>query len=186
MRIVLFGAPGSGKGTQAHRLVEEFGAPQIATGNLLRGAVSAGTELGQKAKQAMDAGDLVADELVIGMIRERLKQSDTANGFIFDGFPRSLTQAESLDEMLAELGRPLEKVVHIKVDDDELVNRLMQRGRADDNEKTIRHRLDVFHNQTEPVMAYYEKQGKLASVEGVGAIDAIHARIDDALGDVSR
>lgn len=183
MRIVLFGAPGSGKGTQAHRLLEESGAPQIATGDLLRGAVAAGTELGKKAKAAMDAGDLVADELVVGMIRERLKEPDAEYGFILDGFPRSLAQAEALDQMLDDMGRPLQKVIHLKVDDDEIVNRLLARGRADDTEATIRHRLEVFHKQTEPLLDYYDEQGKLATVEGVGEIDDIHRRINAALPD---
>ncbi|MDT0635271.1 adenylate kinase [Spectribacter hydrogenoxidans] len=181
MRIVLFGAPGSGKGTQAEKLVEDFGVPQISTGDLLRAAVADGTELGRKAKSAMDAGELVADEVVIGMIRDRLDEPDTANGFILDGFPRSLAQAEALDTMLEKLGRPVQRVIHLEVDNEEIVQRLLERGRADDNEDTIRNRLDVFDNQTQPLIEYYRNQGKLEAVDGMGDMDAIQARIRAAL-----
>ncbi|MEQ8800278.1 MAG: adenylate kinase [Salinisphaeraceae bacterium] len=181
MRIVLFGAPGSGKGTQAQKLVEDFGVPQISTGDLLRAAVANGTELGKKAKAAMDAGELVADEVVIGMIRDRLNEPDTANGFILDGFPRSLAQAEALDSMLENLGRPLQGVIHLEVDNEEIVQRLLERGRADDNEDTIRNRLDVFDNQTQPLIEYYQNQGKFEAVDGMGDLDAIQARIRSAL-----
>ena len=181
MRIVLFGAPGSGKGTQAQKLVEDFGVPQISTGDLLRAAVANGTELGKKAKAAMDAGELVADEVVIGMIRDRLNEPDTANVFILDGFPRSLAQAEALDSMLENLGRPLQGVIHLEVDNEEIVQRLLERGRADDNEDTIRNRLDVFDNQTQPLIEYYQNQGKFEAVDGMGDLDAIQARIRAAL-----
>ncbi len=181
MRIVLFGAPGSGKGTQAQKLVEDFGVPQISTGDLLRAAVANGTELGKKAKAAMDAGELVADEVVIGMIRDRLNEPDTANGFILDGFPRSLAQAEALDSMLENLGRPLQGVIHLEVDNEEIVQRLLERGRADDNEDTIRNRLDVFDNQTQPLIEYYQNQDKFEAVDGMGDLDAIQARIRAAL-----
>lgn len=181
MRIVLFGAPGSGKGTQAEKLVEDFGVPQISTGDLLRAAVADGTELGRKAKSAMDAGELVADEVVIGMIRDRLDEPDTANGFILDGFPRSLAQAEALDTMLEKLGRPVQRVIHLEVDNEEIVQRLLERGRADDNEDTIRNRLDVFDNQTQPLIEYYHNQGKFEAVDGMGDMDAIQARIRAAL-----
>lgn len=181
MRIVLFGAPGSGKGTQAEKLVEDFGVPQISTGDLLRAAVADGTELGRKAKAAMDAGELVADEVVIGMIRDRLDEPDTANGFILDGFPRSLAQAEALDTMLEKLGRPVQRVIHLEVDNEEIVQRLLERGRADDNEDTIRNRLDVFDNQTQPLIEYYHNQGKFEAVDGMGDMDAIQARIRAAL-----
>ncbi len=181
LKIVLLGAPGSGKGTQSEKLVAEFGVPQISTGDLLRSAVANQTELGKKAKAAMDAGELVSDDIVVGMIRERLNEPDAENGFILDGFPRSLSQAETLDELLHTLGRPLQGVIHIKVDNEEIVQRLMSRGRADDNEDTIRNRLKVFEEQTQPLVAYYEDKGLLSAVAGVGEIDEIYARIKAAL-----
>lgn len=182
MRIVLLGAPGSGKGTQAEKLQEKYGVPQISTGDLLRAAVSAGTELGQQAKVAMDAGELVADEIVVGMIEERLKAPDAAKGFILDGFPRSNAQAATLDDMLDKLDWPLQRAVHLVVDDDEIMRRLMERKRADDTEATIRHRLEVFERQTRPVVKYYSAQGKLATVAGVGEMDEIFERIEQAVG----
>jgi len=181
LKIVLLGAPGSGKGTQSEKLVAEFGVPQISTGDLLRSAVANQTELGQKAKTAMDAGELVSDDIVVGMIRERLNEADAENGFILDGFPRSLSQAEALDELLDKLDRPLQGVVHIKVDNEEIVQRLMARGRADDNEDTIRNRLKVFEEQTQPLVAYYDNKGLLSAVAGVGDVDEIYARIKGAL-----
>lgn len=181
MRIVLFGAPGSGKGTQAEKLAAEHGVPQIATGDLLRAAVAEGTELGNKAKAAMDAGELVSDDVVIGMIRERLDEPDTANGFILDGFPRSLPQAKALDELLERLDRPLQRVIHLEVDNEEIVERLLARGRADDTEDTIRNRLEVFANQTQPLIDYYREQGKFVAVAGSGELDEINARIEAEL-----
>lgn len=181
LKIVLLGAPGSGKGTQSEKLVAEFGVPQISTGDLLRGAVANQTDLGQKAKAAMDAGELVSDDIVVGMMRDRLTQDDTANGFILDGFPRSLDQAKALDDLLAELDRPLQGVVHIKVDNEEIVQRLMSRGRSDDNEDTIRNRLNVYQEQTQPLVAFYEDKGLLTAVAGVGDIDEIYSRIKAAL-----
>src|SRR5699024_712359 len=181
LRIVLLGAPGTGKGTQSEKLVAEYGVPQVSTGDLLRQAVADRSELGLQAKSAMDAGELVSDDIVIGMIRERLEQSDTANGFILDGFPRSQTQAGALDELLAEVERPLQRVVHLQVDAEEIVGRLMARGRADDTDQRIRNRLTVFRRQTEPLVEYYEQQGLLRTVVGVGDIDDIHERIKAAL-----
>lgn len=181
LKIVLLGAPGSGKGTQSEKLVAEYGVPQISTGDLLRSAVANETDLGKEAKKAMDAGELVSDDLVVGMIRERLNEADTENGFILDGFPRSLSQAKALDELLAELDRPLQRVIHVKVDNEEIVERLLARGRADDNEQTIRKRLDVFEEQTQPLVAFYEDKGLLSAVSGMGNIDEIYARIKAAL-----
>lgn len=181
LRIVLFGAPGTGKGTQAQKLVAEFGVPQVSTGDLLRAAVAQGTPLGKQAKSAMDAGELVADDVVIGMIQERLDETDAQKGFILDGFPRSLTQAQALDEMLEQLGRPVEHVVHLEVDDEEIVQRLLARGRADDNEEIIRNRLQVFTNQTSPLIEYYSAQNKFTAVKGMGEIEDIYARIKQAL-----
>lgn len=183
LKIVLLGAPGSGKGTQSEKLVAEYGVPQVSTGDLLRNAVAQETELGLEAKKAMDAGELVSDDIVVGMIRDRLQQPDAENGFILDGFPRSQAQAVVLDELLAELGRPLQRVVHLQVDQEEIVQRLMARGRADDNEEIIRNRMEVFQQQTQPLVRYYEDQGLLAEVEGVGELDDIFARIKAALDD---
>lgn len=181
LKIVLLGAPGSGKGTQSAKLVEHYGVPQISTGDLLRSAVAAQSELGQKAKAAMDAGELVADEIVVGMIHERLNESDTVNGFILDGFPRTRAQAEALDSLLTQLDRPLQAVVHLQVDNEEIVQRLVARGRADDSEDTIRNRLSVFQEQTEPLVEYYEKRGLLKPVAGMGTIDGIFERVQNVL-----
>lgn len=181
MRIAMFGAPGTGKGTQAEKLVGTFSVPQISTGDLLRAAVAEGSQLGRKAKAAMDAGELVADEVVIEMIRERLAQPDAQDGFILDGFPRSIKQAESLDVMLERLEQPLEQVIHLEVEDEEIVQRLLSRGRDDDSEEVIRNRLQVFSNQTQPLINYYEDQGKLVSVDGTGDMQAIYDRIVKAL-----
>ncbi|WP_348762609.1 adenylate kinase [uncultured Salinisphaera sp.] len=184
LKIVLLGAPGSGKGTQSAKLVERYGVPQVSTGDLLRNAVAAQTDLGQKAKAAMDAGELVADDVVVGMIRERLTEADTENGFILDGFPRTAAQAEALDALLNELNRPLQAVVHLQVDNEEIVSRLMARGRSDDNEDTIRNRLSVFQEQTAPLAEHYQRQGLLKEVHGMGEVDEIFARIEAALKDV--
>lgn len=177
MRIILLGAPGSGKGTQGQRLMEHLHIPQISTGDLLRAAVAAGTELGLKAKATMDAGQLVADDVVIGMIRERLAEPDAAKGFILDGFPRTQPQAVALDQLLAKIDQPLKKVINLDASDEEIVQRLMARGRADDNEATIRKRLQVYGEQTRPLLDYYRKKGLLAVVPGMGTIDDTYARM---------
>src|SRR5699024_7691777 len=182
LKIVLLGAPGTGKGTQSEKLVAAYGVPQIATGDLLRQAVAEQTELGLKAKAAMDAGELVSDDIVIGMFRERMGQPDAKDGFILDGFPRSIAQARALDEMLQQLNRPLDRVVHMDVADEEIVKRLLARGRADDTEDTIRNRLNVFRQQTQPLVDHYREQGLLATVSGVGEIDEIYERINTAIG----
>lgn len=181
LKIVLLGAPGTGKGTQSEKLVALYGVPQISTGDLLRKAVADKTELGLQAKATMDAGELVSDDIVIGMIRERLQQPDAAEGFILDGFPRTLAQAKELTELLTQLQRPLERVVHVQVDDEEIVKRLLARGRADDNEETIRNRLNVFRKQTQPLVEYYRAQDLLATVSGMGEIDEIFERINTAI-----
>ncbi|MEK6806324.1 MAG: adenylate kinase [Pseudomonadota bacterium] len=177
MRLVLVGAPGSGKGTQGEKLVAHFKIPKISTGDLLRAAVAAGTSLGKKAKAAMDAGELVADDIVIGMAAERLAAPDTKNGFIFDGFPRSIAQAEALDTLLGKSQQPLQKVVHLDVPNEEIVKRMMARGRADDNETVIRNRLSVYSAQTQPLLEYYGKQGKRVTVKGDGSLEEIFNRI---------
>ena len=182
MRIVLLGAPGSGKGTQGEKLVARFGIPKISTGDALRAAVKAGTDLGRKAKAAMDAGALVADDIVIGIVEERLQQPDAQKGFILDGFPRNTAQAQVLDAMLARLKQPaIGKAVHLHVTDEEIVQRLLDRahkeGRADDKEDVIRHRIGVYNAETHPLLDYYKAQGKLVTVQGIGSVDEIFNRI---------
>jgi adenylate kinase len=213
MRIVLLGAPGSGKGTQAKKLVEKYSIAQISTGDLLRAAVASGSELGRKAKAIMDAGELVPDEVVLGLIRERLNDPDTANGFILDGFPRNLAQAGALDTLLTEQRQPLDAAVHIHVDAEVIVKRITGRRscgdcgaiynvyfsppaqdgvcdqcggtdlqhRADDNEDTVRNRLQVYREQTEPLIEYYEGKGLLTTVEGTGDIEQIFEAVCAAL-----
>jgi adenylate kinase len=181
MRLVLLGAPGSGKGTQAAKLREHFNVPHISTGDLLRAAVAAGTELGKKAKAVMEAGSLVSDEIVLGMLEERLRQPDCANGFILDGYPRNLAQASALDALLERVGQPMDVAVQLDVDNERIVQRLAGRaaeeGRADDSPQAVRHRLNVYAEQTAPVVDYYRGHGKLACVFGVGEMDEVFARI---------
>jgi adenylate kinase len=177
----MLGAPGSGKGTQGDKLVALYGIPRISTGDLLRAEVAAGSTLGLKAKAAMDAGELVSDDIVIGMVETRLAQPDVHKGFILDGFPRSLTQAMTLDAMLDRINHPITHVIHLKVEDAHIVERLMSRGRADDQEDVIRHRLSVYHNQTYPLLDYYHAQHKLATVPGVGSLEAIFTAITDVI-----
>ncbi|GAC1632548.1 MAG: adenylate kinase [Nevskia sp.] len=182
MRIVMLGAPGSGKGTQGDLLARHFGIPKSSTGDALRAAVKAGTALGLKAKAAMDAGQLVADDLVIGIARERLAQPDAAQGFILDGFPRNVVQADILDHLLTELGQsPIDKVVHLHVDEAEIVRRLLGRGKAegrsDDNEETVAQRIAVYQGETQPLLEHYADRGLLATVPGSGALQDIFGRI---------
>jgi adenylate kinase len=185
-RILLLGAPGSGKGTQAQRLVEKLAIPQISTGEMLRAAVAADTELGRQASAAMDRGELVSDDVVIGVAGERLAAEDASRGFVLDGFPRTVAQAEALDRILEERGTRLEMCVAIQVDDKEVVERLLKRanleGRSDDNEETIRKRMRVYQQQTEPLVAYYRGRGLLREVGGTGSVEEISARIWEALG----
>lgn len=212
MRIVLLGAPGSGKGTQAKLLVEKYKVPQMSTGDLLRAEVAAGTELGKKAKVAMDSGQLVSDEVVLGMIQVRLSRPDAKAGFILDGFPRNIPQAQSLDAMLARLGQPLQLALLVDVDTDVLMKRLTGRRtcgscgaiynmyfsapktsnkcdkcgnalahRSDDNEQTVGNRLQVYQQQTAPLVNYYKAQGKLRTVRGVGAVIVIFKNVTDII-----
>ena len=181
-RLLLLGPPGAGKGTQARLLVEQYGNPQISTGDMLRAAVTAGTDLGKQAEAAMARGDLVSDEIVIGVARERLGQSDCGAGFILDGFPRTVGQARALDGILEELGCKLECCIAIAVDEDALVQRLRQRadveGRDDDDEATIRHRMAVYQAQTAPLVDHYRKRGVLAEVDGRGGIEDVARKIE--------
>ncbi len=185
-RIVLLGPPGAGKGTQATAIVDAKGVPHISTGDMLRAAVKAGTPIGKKAKAVMDAGELVSDEIVIGIAEERLGQADAQKGFLLDGFPRTLAQAEALERLLEKLGTPLDCCLALTVDNEAVVQRLLKRaqieGRADDNEATIRERMRVYDSQTAPLLGFYRERRKLIEVSGMGTIEAVGQRIREALG----
>jgi adenylate kinase len=213
MDFILLGPPGAGKGTQAKLMIDKWNTPQVSTGDILRAAVREGTALGVEAKGFMDSGGLVPDRVVIGIIAERLREEDAIDGFILDGFPRTIPQAEALQEILDELGRNIDHVISIEVDDEELVTRLTGRRmckgcgesfhvvfnpsakegicdrcggelyqRDDDTEQTIRQRLAVYSEQTQPLIAYYEKQGKVRRIEGSGSIEEIFSRVLEAAG----
>ena len=181
MRIVLLGPPGAGKGTQAARVACQFGCPHIATGDIFRANVAEGTELGRAAQEYMDRGDLVPDELVIAMVMERLAEPDCDGGFVLDGFPRTVNQAEALDRRLVDLGSPLEAALSFDVAEEELLRRLAGRAaaqhRADDAEQTIRHRLEVFGIKTRPLIDYYAHRGLLIKVDAIGPIEVVTKRI---------
>ena len=185
MRIVLLGAPGSGKGTQAEMLKTELKIPHISTGDLLRAAVKAGTPLGLKAKAVMDAGQLVSDDIVLGMLEERLAQPDARAGFILDGYPRNLTQCEALQQLLERLQQPVDVALQLVVPGELIVERLAGRaaeqGRKDDTPETVRERLRVYAEQTAPVAGYYEQQGRLTVLDGVGELREVYQRILSAL-----
>lgn len=182
MHLVFFGPPGAGKGTQAQKIVSDFGIPQISTGEILRAAVTAGTALGKQAGPLMAAGNLVPDELVIGIVEERLKDPDCAKGFLLDGFPRTIPQADALAQSLERLGKRIEHVVSLEVPDAVIHERMKGRGRADDSPETVQKRLDVFRQQTAPLKAHYEKLGLLRTVNGVGSLDEIATGIRRSIG----
>jgi adenylate kinase len=185
MRIVLIGPPGAGKGTQAARVACRFGAPHIATGDIFRANVASGTELGRAAQEYMDRGDLVPDDVVIAMVMERLAADDCEAGFVLDGFPRTVNQAEALDLQLADLGAPLHAVLCFEAAEEELLRRLAGRAaaqhRADDAEQTIRHRLEVFASKTRPLIDYYRHRRLLTMVDGVGRVEDVTVRILEGL-----
>lgn len=190
--LILLGPPGAGKGTQAKKLEDAYGLKQLSTGDMLRADIAAGTELGKKAQTFMNRGDLVPDEVVIGMIANRIDQPDCAKGVIFDGFPRTVPQAQALDKMLADKKRPLQAVIELSVDEEELVNRLHTRIaetkaagkplRADDTEETLRHRLKVFREQTAAIIPYYKNKGLLQKIDGMKPIGDVEQKIKTALG----
>ena len=185
MRLVLLGAPGSGKGTQAARLKEYLQIPHISTGDLLRGEVAAGTKLGLEAKEVMARGELVSDDILLGMLEDRLSREDVANGFILDGYPRNLVQAAALDQLLTRIGQPMDYAVQLEVPFDLLVERIAGRaaaeGRSDDKPESVRKRLDVYSNQTAPVIDFYRQQAQLNVVDGVGELDEVFDRIIAAI-----
>ena len=185
MRLVLLGAPGSGKGTQATRLKEYLQVPHISTGDLLRAEVAAGSALGLQAKEVMARGELVSDDILLGMLRERFSREDTKSGFILDGYPRNLAQAAALDELLGSLGQKFDAAVQLTVDNEQIIERLAGRakaeGRADDNPESVRKRLEVYDAQTAPVIEFYRQHGQLTVVDGVGSLDEVFNRIVEAI-----
>jgi len=192
MRLILLGPPGAGKGTQAARLTEKFKIPQLSTGDMLRAAVKAGTPVGMQAKAVMDAGGLVSDEIVCGIISDRIEEADASNGFILDGFPRTVAQAKALDELLAKKAMDLDAIVELKVDENALLVRIEKRAaetlaaggavRADDNPEAFKVRLVSYREQTAPVSAYYASKGVLKSVDGMAPIGQVTAALDAMLG----
>lgn len=185
MRLVLLGAPGSGKGTQAARLKDYLQVPHISTGDLLRAEVAAGSPLGLQAKEVMARGELVSDDILLGMLRERFSREDTKAGFILDGYPRNLSQAAALGELLGSLGQKFDAAVQLTVDNEQIIERLAGRakaeGRADDNPDSVRKRLEVYDAQTAPVIEFYRQQGQLTVVDGVGGLDEVFNRIVEAI-----
>lgn len=181
MRLVLLGAPGSGKGTQAKLLKEEFNIPHISTGDMLRGAIADKSEMGLAAKVVMDKGQLVNDDIMLGIMKDRLAQSDAKNGFILDGFPRNLVQADMLDNLLTEINMPAQHAILIAVDPEEVVGRIAKRaeleGRTDDTEAVVRDRIEIYENQTAPVVEHYKQHEILSEVLGTGSIEQVQHRI---------
>lgn len=190
MRLILFGPPGAGKGTQAEAISENFSLPHIATGDIFRENVKNVTDLGRQAKEYMDQGALVPDDIVIAMVDERLSRDDASDGFLLDGFPRTVAQAEALDEVLSTHGTAIDAVLRLLVDDEELVSRLLQRaqeqGRSDDTREVVETRLQVYRNETEPLVDRYGQQGVLHEIDGQGSIDEVRARVLAAIQGLER
>ncbi|MGY0558730.1 MULTISPECIES: adenylate kinase [unclassified Lysobacter] len=188
MRLVLLGPPGSGKGTQATRLKDHLQVPHISTGDLLRAEVAAGTPLGLEAKEVMARGELVSDAILLGMLEDRFSRADTRGGFILDGYPRNLAQADALNTLLERIGQPMDAAVQLEVPTELLVERIAGRaqaeGRADDTPESVRTRLQVYVDQTAPVVNFFRQRGKLSVVDGVGSLDEVFARLIEALAPV--
>jgi len=184
-RMILLGPPGAGKGTQATSLIERLDIPHVSTGDMLRAAVKAQTPVGQKAKAVMDAGELVGDDIVIGIAEERLSEDDAKKGFLLDGFPRTIAQADALEALLSKLGVELNYCLALTVDNDAIVERLLKRaeieGRADDNEESIRERMREYDSKTAPLLKFYKDRDRLVEVDGIGTIDEVGERIKQAL-----
>ena len=186
LNIVLFGPPGAGKGTQSEKLIAKYNLTHLSTGDLFRKNISEGTALGKKAQSYMDHGNLVPDEVVIGMVEDKVKNTPNSQGFIFDGFPRTVAQAKALDKILEENATPISLMLSLEVDENELLQRLINRGkdsgRPDDQDPDkIRNRFAVYHQETAPVAGYYEKQGKLNTIHGVGGIEAIFNKLSETI-----
>jgi adenylate kinase len=185
LNVLLFGPQGSGKGTQAKRIAAAHAIPHVSTGDMFRAAIARETPLGQKVKPILESGELVPDDLTVGLIRERLSETDAQAGFILDGFPRNIAQAEALDALLDELGRPLTAVLELLVPDEvcreRMTRRAAEEGRTDDTPEAIARRLAIYHEETAPLAEYYRAAGKLVGVDGTGTIDEIASRIEDAL-----
>jgi adenylate kinase len=179
MKLLFIGPPGAGKGTQADRVAERLGIPHVSTGDMFRDHVARGTDLGQKVEAIMAAGDYVPDEVTVAMLNERIRQRDAEDGFILDGFPRTEAQVHSLDRLLVEEG--LDRVVVLDVDEDELTDRLLSRGRADDTEETIRNRLKIYLEQTQPLIDVYDERGLTVQVNGIGDVEDVTERILERL-----
>lgn len=194
MRLILLGPPGAGKGTQAQRLVDRHGIPQLSTGDMLRAAVKAGTDVGKRAKAVMDAGELVSDEIVNAIVAERIDQADCARGFILDGYPRTLVQADSVEKMLADRGVGLDAVIELVVDDKALVGRIVKRAeetaaaglpvRKDDNPEVFEERLREYYKKTAPLIGYYYAKGLLKGVDGMASIDDVTGQIETLLSEI--
>jgi len=193
VNVIILGPPGAGKGTQSRRLAEKYGLQPLSTGEILRAAAVSGSDIGRRAKEIMDKGNLVPDEMVIEIVAERISEPDCENGFILDGFPRTVPQAEALDAMLSEKGLQLDHVIELKVKEEALVARILGRaselaamgqGRADDTEETLRERLAVYRDRTVPILPYYSDRGLLESVDGMADFDTVTARIDALVGGV--